>query len=523
MQLLHEPRLILPATPAAADADGSALPAAAQEDAPAFAAVFGGLPAVPPPVDRPGTALAGGGEGVPDTLTGKLLPPIGSPLPPASSGREQALLDAHLPDAPYPGGSVIPYALQGATSPAGLDVIIDNGRLRVAAGDRTDRPAPAVRVALPVAPVAASPGGLAPGAGQPEIGQALAGAAIDPARAAGIRPVSSVVADARSGPEGIAARGATGIAVDPAAVPSAGLADATANAPRRVDLAETGAAAAGREGQFSALTPSSRRRGTGRDGSEARSGEATQRSPVAERPSSLAAAPPAVPPGSLRADFPDALRWRQTAVDPALSQRPDAASTAAQGARFAPDTAMIVADTANPASDIAAPRIAPPVGFAPAGAATVSGVAPTFTVDAPVLDPAWQTAVGERVVWMAARGVHGAELRLNPAELGPMQLQVSVDDGRVSVSITALQAATRDALEAALPRLRELLAENGMDLAGADVSGGGVEQQSGDGGLQRPQDLAGPADGSDAAAEEAKAASATDVAGRDRGAVDLYA
>ncbi|MDX1480334.1 MAG: hypothetical protein R3315_01580, partial [Woeseiaceae bacterium] len=162
MQLLHESRLILPATPAAADADGGALPGAAPGDGPAFAAVFGGLPANPPPVDRPATALAGsGGEVVPDTLTGKLLPPTGSPLPPAPSGREQALLDAHLPDVPYPAAGFTPFSAQVAPSTTRLDVIVDNGRLRVAAGDPTDRPVQSARVPLPAAPGAASPTGFA--------------------------------------------------------------------------------------------------------------------------------------------------------------------------------------------------------------------------------------------------------------------------------------------------------------------------------------------------------------------------
>lgn len=102
---------------------------------------------------------------------------------------------------------------------------------------------------------------------------------------------------------------------------------------------------------------------------------------------------------------------------------------------------------------------------------------PSFNLAPPVLDPAWQSALGERVLWMAGNQVKNAELRLNPAELGPLQVQVSVDDRGVNVSITAAHAVTREALESALPRLRELLADSGMQLADANVSG---EERRGD-------------------------------------------
>ena len=103
---------------------------------------------------------------------------------------------------------------------------------------------------------------------------------------------------------------------------------------------------------------------------------------------------------------------------------------------------------------------------------------PQFDISVPVLDPAWQTAVNERVVMMAGRGMQSAELRLSPAELGPLQVQLAVDERGVSVTINATHAATREALEGAIPRLREMLSEQGMNLNGATVSDQGVDARA---------------------------------------------
>ncbi len=139
--------------------------------------------------------------------------------------------------------------------------------------------------------------------------------------------------------------------------------------------------------------------------------------------------------------------------------------------------------TSTPVSQVVAPAApsAPPpnVAFAtPTAAAAGTAAQPQFDIPVPVLDPAWQTAVNERVVMMAGRGVQSAELRLSPAELGPLQVQLAVDERGVSVTINATHAATREALEGAIPRLREMLAEQGMNLNGASVSDQGADARA---------------------------------------------
>ena len=103
----------------------------------------------------------------------------------------------------------------------------------------------------------------------------------------------------------------------------------------------------------------------------------------------------------------------------------------------------------------------------------------TDLIGTSVRDSAWGNQLGERVVMMAGNQLKTAEIRLTPAELGPLRVRVSVDDGAANVTFHAQHAVTREAIEQALPRLRELLAENGLSLGQADVSDHGVGEGNG--------------------------------------------
>jgi flagellar hook-length control protein FliK len=106
-----------------------------------------------------------------------------------------------------------------------------------------------------------------------------------------------------------------------------------------------------------------------------------------------------------------------------------------------------------------------------------------FQMDVPLHEPGWDRALGERVRWMATEKVQVAELRLNPPNLGPLEVRLHVEGDRTHVNFVAPQAAVRDAIDAALPRLRELFSEGGLNLGDVTVShqdarqaGGGVGQ-----------------------------------------------
>ena len=91
-------------------------------------------------------------------------------------------------------------------------------------------------------------------------------------------------------------------------------------------------------------------------------------------------------------------------------------------------------------------------------------------------------AFAARVLWQVEQGQERAELRLEPPSLGRMAIRVDVDGERLALSIQVQQGAAREALENALPRLREMVAEQGLSLGDVDISGG--EGESGAGAAQ---------------------------------------
>ena len=120
------------------------------------------------------------------------------------------------------------------------------------------------------------------------------------------------------------------------------------------------------------------------------------------------------------------------------------------------------------------PALLREAGAAPKGTQTVM-----TTIDRPVQDDAWGESLQDRVLWMTSRKIQSAEIRLNPAELGPIRVQVSVQDDAAVLNFTAQHSVTRDAIEQAMPRLREMLNENGLTLAGTTVSDS-REERAGD-------------------------------------------
>lgn len=118
------------------------------------------------------------------------------------------------------------------------------------------------------------------------------------------------------------------------------------------------------------------------------------------------------------------------------------------------------------------------------GATSSATPALSLDIQPQLNNSAWSKVMSSRVVWMAREGVQQAELRLNPAHLGPVEVRLSMQNDQTNVTFIASNAAARDALEQALPRLRESFTENGLALNHAEVS---HQQHSSNGSAQDEQ------------------------------------
>jgi flagellar hook-length control protein FliK len=88
----------------------------------------------------------------------------------------------------------------------------------------------------------------------------------------------------------------------------------------------------------------------------------------------------------------------------------------------------------------------------------------------------WDNALGQKVLWMVSSQQQVAELSLNPPDLGPLQVVLSISDDQVSAMFISQQADVRQALEAALPRLKEMMADSGINLNNTTVSADSRQQ-----------------------------------------------
>ncbi len=83
--------------------------------------------------------------------------------------------------------------------------------------------------------------------------------------------------------------------------------------------------------------------------------------------------------------------------------------------------------------------------------------------------PEGKQQINEKIRWMVNARQSMAEIRLDPPELGSMQVRVNVSGDAASVSFVVQSQVARDAIADAMPKLREMLSEQGIDLGEAFV------------------------------------------------------
>lgn len=256
---------------------------------------------------------------------------------------------------------------------------------------------------------------------------------------------------------------------------------------------------------------------------------------------------PAIAPAPVRQDTAsDAARSGEAGIDtPGPSAVPTGKGTATQDtvAALTANSAGEATGAADPKKDLAATNtyaaweIAQQRDPAAAGdGAAVHGhagmlhlqahdnriAAPTtvasLSVDAPVGSPGFADSLSQQVVWMAGKDAEMAELRLNPPELGPVSVRITVSGDEATAIFVSPIAEVRGAIEESLERLREALAGAGIALGDTSVSAESFSDRSGDGregprGSRRVSATAAESNWVPAAAREPVR----------RGLVDLYA
>ena len=509
------PDVLLPPIVAAPSARASGIPgsagaatAATFSEALSAAATRDADPAGPGPARRDAQSPDAASDAAPDAASDDATAPLAG----QSRSREPALPRARsatgslAPRPPPPqtptqaGGTSAEDAGDGVDGPAGVAdtptagdapaTPRDAATIRQEAG-ASDAPAGSVRrVARPGAGAAETP----PEAAVPDSRQAAARPAAagfdDPDAAAHARHGAS----APVGPgERAAGPGGRRTAAGGSAAPfDAALAEASAREAGTVATAATGDA------------PTARAPGPG--AGQAAAGRPGAARPAGARDAGRGAAGPTEPgadtasPGAGIADLVRAIgdRLRSAATERSADPAP----------------ALPPASPASPAGALAARAEAGPAEAA----------LPSYPVTVPVHDPRFADAFGERISWLLREGLQVAELTLHPHELGPIRIELALAGDAATIDVIAAQAETRGAIEQSLPRLRELLAQHGVQLGGTTVDSGS-RQQGGSG--SRASERRGEARGTgvaplDGVAGGVERSSATPVATR-AGRIDVFA
>jgi flagellar hook-length control protein FliK len=105
-----------------------------------------------------------------------------------------------------------------------------------------------------------------------------------------------------------------------------------------------------------------------------------------------------------------------------------------------------------------------------------------------IAKPEGHQQLAEKVRWMVNAKQLVADVRLDPAELGSMQIKVSISGESATVNFVVQSHHARDALENATPKLRELLSEQGIELGQSSVR----QEQGSDGEQNLSKDGFGP-------------------------------
>lgn len=117
-----------------------------------------------------------------------------------------------------------------------------------------------------------------------------------------------------------------------------------------------------------------------------------------------------------------------------------------------------------------------------------------MTLNTPMQNAGWSQELTDKIQWMVGQRLQGAQIKLNPAHLGPMEVKIQMQNDQATIHFIAAHSVVREALEAAMPRLREMFDNQGVQLGDVDVSEESFARQRQDRESSDTRQAAGPAE-----------------------------
>lgn len=108
-----------------------------------------------------------------------------------------------------------------------------------------------------------------------------------------------------------------------------------------------------------------------------------------------------------------------------------------------------------------------------------------ISIPQPPGQPGWSDVFADRVTFVVKQGWQEAEIRLNPPQLGQVDVRIVMNNDQANLMFSSPHGAVREAIELSMGRLRDMLADSGFNLVNVDVSDKSLTQQHKDAREQR--------------------------------------
>lgn len=90
----------------------------------------------------------------------------------------------------------------------------------------------------------------------------------------------------------------------------------------------------------------------------------------------------------------------------------------------------------------------------------------------------WGDKFNQQIIWLGQQKLKTAIIKLNPQELGPVEVNIKLIKDVTTVNITTHSTQVRDLIEQTLPRLREMMSEQGVNLSQVNVESSNKQHHS---------------------------------------------
>lgn len=155
---------------------------------------------------------------------------------------------------------------------------------------------------------------------------------------------------------------------------------------------------------------------------------------------------PALPQTSSASDAASASRPATTDTSPTPLPTAAVATGRAEGGSFSLGMALPTSGAHSPVRTDGSPLL-------------------SSRIDSPINSAEFKEQFARQVAGVVVQGQDRAEIRLTPAELGPIRIRVSLNAEDAALDISAAHAATRAAIESSMSTLKQMLADHGLRLS----------------------------------------------------------